>query len=254
MIQFFRRIRKKLFSESKPAPLTGRISTYIIYAMGEIVLVVIGILIALSINNWNDQRKETKIENKILVEISNGLSQDLLDIKLNTKGHNDGLKAIGYWHKIFTNTQVDTDSISDYYQYLTRNFNSIQNKSGYESLKSRGLELIKDDSLRIQIIQLYEQDYSQVRKLEEEDFELKFHENYFKEINHHVSPNLIFDEQGEILSIQLPLNLTESEQKKMLSYLWKIKNERHLILYYNARLLQNVLRLQTNIEKKITKG
>lgn len=108
--------------------------------------------------------------------------------------------------------------------------------------------------MRIEIIKLYEQDYSFIRKLEEQDPEGNFYDNYYKEINNHVSPHLIFDRNGEIESIQLPLNVTDANQKKMLSYLWKIKNERHLILYYNARLLQNVLRLQTNIEKKITKG
>ena len=50
MIKFFRKIRQKLLSENK-------FSKYLIYAIGEIVLVVIGILIALSINNWNEKRK-----------------------------------------------------------------------------------------------------------------------------------------------------------------------------------------------------
>lgn len=50
MIKFYRKIRQKLLSENK-------FSKYLLYAIGEIVLVVIGILIALSINNWNEQRK-----------------------------------------------------------------------------------------------------------------------------------------------------------------------------------------------------
>ena len=50
MIKFFRKIRQKLLSENK-------FSKYLIYAIGEIVLVVIGILIALQINNKNDERK-----------------------------------------------------------------------------------------------------------------------------------------------------------------------------------------------------
>ena len=50
MIKFFRKIRQNLLMENK----TGK---YLKYAIGEIVLVVIGILIALSINNWNENRK-----------------------------------------------------------------------------------------------------------------------------------------------------------------------------------------------------
>ena len=58
MIKFFRQIRKSLLMEnktSKPAR-TNQSGRYFKYAIGEIVLVVIGILIALSINNWNSQR------------------------------------------------------------------------------------------------------------------------------------------------------------------------------------------------------
>ena len=54
MINFFRKKRKKLADENKAAK-------YARYAIGEIVLVVIGILIALSINNWNENRKEKKL-------------------------------------------------------------------------------------------------------------------------------------------------------------------------------------------------
>ncbi|NER10783.1 hypothetical protein SAMN06265375_102236 [Muriicola jejuensis] len=55
MIPLFRQLRQRLFQEKK-------ISDYLGYALGEIVLVVIGILIALSINNWNEGRKDRKTE------------------------------------------------------------------------------------------------------------------------------------------------------------------------------------------------
>jgi len=59
MIKFFRKIRQRLLSENK----TG---TYLKYAVGEIVLVVIGILIALQINNWNENSKRIRLEQEIL--------------------------------------------------------------------------------------------------------------------------------------------------------------------------------------------
>lgn len=62
MIKFFRRIRKRLLTENK-------FSKYILYAIGEIVLVVIGILIALSINNWNERKKNTNLEKEILQDL-----------------------------------------------------------------------------------------------------------------------------------------------------------------------------------------
>jgi hypothetical protein len=59
MIKFFRQIRYKLMSENKT-------SKYFKYAIGEILLVVIGILIALQINTWNEERKERNREQAIL--------------------------------------------------------------------------------------------------------------------------------------------------------------------------------------------
>ncbi|MFH4967884.1 DUF6090 family protein [Gaetbulibacter sp. M240] len=54
MLKFFRNIRKRLLSESK-------FRNYFLYAIGEIILVVIGILIALQINNWNEARAVSRI-------------------------------------------------------------------------------------------------------------------------------------------------------------------------------------------------
>jgi len=74
MIKFFRKIRQNLLSE-------GKTEKYLKYAIGEIVLVVIGILIALQINNWNENRKtEIKIKNS-LIALRNDLIQDTLLIR-----------------------------------------------------------------------------------------------------------------------------------------------------------------------------
>jgi uncharacterized protein DUF6090 len=70
MIRFFRRIRLKSFGDNK-------IGKYLIYAIGEIILVVIGILMALQINNWNQQRlAEVKI-NRLLLEIKKSLTDEI---------------------------------------------------------------------------------------------------------------------------------------------------------------------------------
>lgn len=70
MITFFRRIRQNLLAESK-------FSKYLIYAIGEIFLVVIGILIALQINNWNQAGKDAKILKEYLGKIKSHTLQDL---------------------------------------------------------------------------------------------------------------------------------------------------------------------------------
>ncbi|MCM4150727.1 hypothetical protein DHD05_03905 [Arenibacter sp. N53] len=62
MLKLLRRIRQKLLYE-------GSLKKYMLYAVGEIFLLVIGILIALQINNWNEAKKARKIELYILKEI-----------------------------------------------------------------------------------------------------------------------------------------------------------------------------------------
>ena len=76
MIKFFRKIRYDLMEKNKPGK-------YLKYAIGEIMLVVIGILIALSINNWNEQRKNSANERDLYQRIIKDLKVDA--IKLNEK-------------------------------------------------------------------------------------------------------------------------------------------------------------------------
>lgn len=78
MIKFFRNIRKKLLSEN-------RFNKYLIYAFGEIILVVIGILIALQINNWNESKKNREKVDKLLFKIQKDIKSDIGQIKSLTK-------------------------------------------------------------------------------------------------------------------------------------------------------------------------
>lgn len=169
MIKFFQKTRQNLLLENKK-------TTYFKYAIGEIILVVIGILIALQINNWNKNRKNTNIETNLLVEIKNGLEKDLKDVHVNKQGHENGIEACEYWEKLINNQPVNTQEFDQKYHSLLRNFIAIQNKSGYESLKSRGLELISNDILRVKIISLYEEYYEIIQKIDEDYYENQFFE------------------------------------------------------------------------------
>ena len=75
MIKFFQNIRKTLLAE-------GKTSRYFKYAIGEIILVVIGILIALSINTWNENQKQKKQLDAIYTTVEQNLKTDLKNIKL----------------------------------------------------------------------------------------------------------------------------------------------------------------------------
>jgi uncharacterized membrane protein YgaE (UPF0421/DUF939 family) len=86
MLRFFRQIRQQLMAENK-------FSKYLMYAIGEIVLVVIGILIALTINNWNENRKSKKVANEIYRNLQNSLVQDSTEVQRIIKLQNRSLNV-----------------------------------------------------------------------------------------------------------------------------------------------------------------
>lgn len=159
MIKFFRKIRQQLLIENK----TG---IYLKYAIGEIVLVVIGILIALQINTWNEDRKAQKQETAILkqlrVEFESNLKQ--LDEKIGSKQElmNSAIQLFKY---IDHPSQRYKDSI-DYHLGRTipyTTFDPIVN----DLASSGNLRLIRNDTLKqllsfwtTEIIQVQEDDGS----------------------------------------------------------------------------------------------
>jgi len=127
MIKFFRKIRQNLISQGKTAK-------YLKYAIGEIALVVIGILIALQINNWNETRKEKKVETVILSILLEDLKsakffseeyiaseQYYLDI-IETVLHKDSIRVVleddvkttEYFNKAFWDFEIQVPVINTY--------------------------------------------------------------------------------------------------------------------------------------------
>ncbi len=217
----------------------------------EFLSIFIAVTMAFSLNNWNENRRDNKAASKILAEISHGLEKDIEDVRVNQGGHKDGILACNFWRDVLQDNEVNSDSLIQYYFNLTRDYISVQNISGYESLKSKGLELIKDDSLRFEIITLYEYDYSILKKFEEEYTEMQYQENYFKEINNKLAPNLKFNENGNIIGIKLPLRLNEVEKNILLSYLWKIEVNRNFLIKFYSVTEKKQMQLRKKIEQSL---
>ena len=152
MLKFFRKIRQNLLSEGK----TGK---YLKYAVGEIVLVVIGILIALSINNWNENKKLSRVEIGMLNEIKTGLEIDLEDLiaEQNYLRRNfNSQKNIIEWIEI---SEPFNDSLSKHLYNVHMSAEFRYQSAPYETLKQLGMNSIKNDSLRKQISLLYDLRY-----------------------------------------------------------------------------------------------
>ena len=164
MIQFFRRIRQQLLAENK----TGK---YLKYAIGEIVLVVVGILIALSINTWKEQRNNLEKEKYYLTSIKSSiqLSQSELNRVINDaqniSSSADTLfmllahKKYDQLHGIFLDSLLF--SAGDY-SLISLNDGGIQ-----EILNTGSLDLIRDEQIRI-ILASWDERMHQIRKFESE--------------------------------------------------------------------------------------
>ena len=217
----------------------------------EFFSIFIAVISAFALNHWNENRKDGVAELKILIEISNGLEKDLNDVQGNITGHEKGIMACRYWRRIVLNQAEKLDSLQWYYITLTRDFVMIQNTSGYETLKSRGLELIKNDSLRTLIVSLYEHDYMILKKLEEDYHELQFHKNYFQRMNDWMAPSFQFDENGYLINLDLPIPLSESRRKVLLSYLMKIQFNRTFMLQFYRQVEERIRELRKGIEQEL---
>ena len=149
MTKIFRRIRQSLISEKN-------ISKYLIYAIGEIVLVVIGILIALQINNWNEQKKFEKKEfaflNRLLVDLEN--DKDYLEIVHSRKDNK--VKAANTIIKFsFVGNNDSIMKIIPAYLQLTSWQTIIPNQNTFNELISSGsLNILRNDSIKNSLLQL----------------------------------------------------------------------------------------------------
>lgn len=152
MIKFFRQIRQNLLMENKTAK-------YFKYAIGEIILVVIGILIALSINNWNEKRKERALEQKLLENLVENLEQNTERLIIQIERINKDREADNLFLSIIDNNQSYNDSLEKYFHkaLIIEAQNLKLSQVGYESLKDVGLEIIETDSMKKKIVSYFEE-------------------------------------------------------------------------------------------------
>jgi hypothetical protein len=160
MIKFFRHIRKKLLAE-------GKTTNYLKYAIGEIVLVVIGILIALSVNNWNQKNKEQKLGKDYLIRIHRDLVQDTISFRKIITSNNalrEDIKSLmdTLYQGVHNIDQVKYMG-SIYDKALDQVFSP--NDNTYKGMISSGtLGLIQNLELKEEIVDLYSE-YDQKRAL-----------------------------------------------------------------------------------------
>jgi len=142
-MKVFRHIRQKLASENK-------VARYLRYAIGEILLVVIGILIALQINNWNAERKERNLESKYYCRLLEDIIQDKEQINNLTELAKERLKASNQAVRLLLNDKAKKLEVGTQLHLAIKAIYSDfkPNNSAFEDLKSgANLNIIRDKSM-----------------------------------------------------------------------------------------------------------
>lgn len=160
MIKFFRKIRQNLLSEGK----TGK---YLKYAIGEIVLVVIGILLALQINTWNQHRINHDVELKLLKDLKTDLKTDLKNLSEKIQydslfaASNDSLLADFKNNKLADGIKVRVINGTLYNRFgiINNTLFFYPQKYAYQNIINSGIDIIENDSLRQAIMHLYDYTY-----------------------------------------------------------------------------------------------
>jgi len=159
MIKLFRNIRKKLVSEE---PSANRTTSYIKYALGEIVLVVIGILIALQINTWNENRRYAHDK----IDFLNGIRNELrLDLKFADTLIKRYMQRLSYFNMVDSTYHLhdldivelaDSSDVLDYEKLMSRPFPFKAKNATYQAFMTYGsTKIIKNKELLIDLQSYY---------------------------------------------------------------------------------------------------
>ncbi|MGA7837507.1 MAG: DUF6090 family protein [Ignavibacteriaceae bacterium] len=148
MIKIFRKTRQKLAAENK-------VAKYLRYAIGEIILVVIGILIALQVNNWNEQRKHKNEEIQFLKGFKRTLNEDIKNVNRVRKQYELTKESINILISSIEKDIPYNDSLSHHFGRITQHWTLATNNEVFETLKSYNLNLISNEKLRYEIVGYY---------------------------------------------------------------------------------------------------
>ena len=146
MIKFFRHFRKRLIQENK-------MGKYFKYAIGEIILVVIGILIALQINNWNQQHQHKNKELKQLKALKLEFEKNAINFDSIMKHHSENEDATQRLMK--ASTPMGITEFDSLFLKTVYNYNFDPSKGIYTALINSGnIELISNETLKYKLAEI----------------------------------------------------------------------------------------------------
>lgn len=224
-------------------PEKRKITKYLLYALGEIILVVAGILIALQINNWNEIRKERQSEKNILAGIRDNIQQDTIDFNANITFYQKRIKkdSIVLDHLIHQKEYTE-EIINELYLMSILDVSVAFQYSHFEEAKQRGLSIISNEKLRDNLRKIYEFYYPQLQIQENEMESLDYYHVLNKELSNYF----------EVDSISLS-NLSKNKVKINEENYNQILNNKklHFKIYDTIGIKKAILKRHIKIRRKI---
>ena len=190
MAKLFRRTRQKFLREN-------RFSKYLIYAIGEIALVVIGILVALQINAVHQNRQRAKLEKVLLQQVKFELLETYGDIWTDEANLELGKKSHDAISKYIDEDIPYSDSLCFDFFWINKDEYIYPTNAAYGRIKKEGLDIIQQDSLRIYLQALYEGQFPRLTKhnAPTPDIAAVFNEYYLNNFKPNTDLTLEFDFQ-----------------------------------------------------------
>jgi len=161
VFSYLRKIRRDLIKE-------GNLKRYLAYAVGEVIIVVIGILLALYVNNWNQQRTEIKLELQYYQSIKIQLNEDLTTLYGEINYNQNFLNQFSFAKKlILLNDKSKTDTLGKITLNMVR-FSDFRRKSNiYQTLVNSGEIVLINNNKITEKLQSLEENYTYINRLEE---------------------------------------------------------------------------------------
>jgi len=142
------------------------------YDIGEIVLVVFGILIALSINNWNEHRKSRLQEVNILTKLNTDLKANLIEIKGLKDMTEKRIKASQTILNYFEEHKAIDDSLKHSFELINNDdlFNNAN--TTYKYIENQGVNILRNDSILSKITSMYERHFKNIENRENKNWKI----------------------------------------------------------------------------------
>ena len=231
MISFFRKIRQNLLQEN-------RVTRYLAYALGEIVLVGFGILLALQVNNWNEQRKNRIQELELLKSVQSDLKRDLADIDGNVYYQRKSAHSGRILLQAMKDQIPYSDSLGAHFAQVFLPTSFLYSTSTFETIKSKGVDLIKNVDLRKKMIEVFDSNYAFFLQNETEFHQYQIHGM------EHVFPGRFEEVYRFDLSNQVDI------QGKMVPLDYQaLSRDQEFLFYFKSYLNRNAVFVEVNYKK-----